>query len=53
MYNNYEDAAEAIVTKAQAVRELARHGASAEDFFSEVGERDSYVGKEVLDYLNY
>lgn len=54
MFDNYEDAAEATVTKAEAVAEIKRHdGASVAEFFAEVGEKDFYKGEEVLGWLGY
>lgn len=50
---DYEEACEATVTKREALRELKRHGADAAEFFADVGEKDEYLGAEVLDWLGY
>jgi len=50
---NYEDACEAEVTRAEARAEIDKHdvpgGFAA--FLEEVGDRDAYLGHEVLDWL--
>ena len=53
MYCNEQDAREATVSKVQAVREIIRHDCDPAEFFAEVGERDTYEGSEVLDWLGY
>jgi hypothetical protein len=50
---NYGDARRAQVSKAEAIREIRRHGSDVAEFFAEVGERDSYAGSAVLDWLGY
>lgn len=52
MYN-YEDALEATVTKAQALREVKRHQCDEQEFLQEVGDKEAYVGSEILQYLGY
>jgi hypothetical protein len=52
-YDNYEDAAEATVTRAQAKREILKHDCSWEEFIAEVGDKAFYRGSEVLDWLGY
>jgi hypothetical protein len=49
----YDDAVGAVVSKAEAVAEIRRHGHDPAEFFAEIGERDQYVGFEVLDWLGY
>lgn len=49
----YDDAVVAIVSKAEAVAEIRRHGQDPAEFFDEIGERDQYVGHEILDWLGY
>jgi hypothetical protein len=52
----YQEAMEATVTKATAIRELQKHGMQSEDlqmFFSEIGDKPSYTGSEVLNWLGY
>lgn len=50
---DYETACEATVSKIYAIREVQKHGLDPDEFFAEVGERDSYRGHEVLDWLGY
>jgi hypothetical protein len=50
---SYSDACEALVTKAQAIAEIRRHGASVEEFFAEAGEKAEYCGEVVLNFLGY
>ncbi|MDQ0084555.1 hypothetical protein J2W35_004924 [Variovorax boronicumulans] len=54
---NYEEAAEATVTRAEALREIARHDLGEPDpvalFFQEVGDKAEYTGEEVLSWLGY
>ena len=49
----YDDAVIAIVSKAEAMAEIRRHRQDPVEFFTEIGERDQYVGHEVLDWLGY
>lgn len=49
----YEEAMEAFVTKAEAIREIRQHTQDPAEFFAEVGERDTYHGSEVLEWLGY
>lgn len=50
----YAEALTEIVTRQQAIRELARHSVvDLEEFFAECGDKPHYSGKEVLDWLNY
>jgi hypothetical protein len=53
MYTTYEDAAEATISRQQAIREVKKHHSNVEEFFAEVGEKAEYSGKEVLDWLGY
>lgn len=50
---NYEQAIEETVTRKQAMREIARHSLSWEDFVREEGDEETYPGKVVLDWLGY
>jgi len=52
---DYEDACEAIVTREEARREIARHDIDGTfaDFLAEVGDRAEYSGGEVLGWLGY
>lgn len=55
MYDNYEDACEAIVTRAMAQAEIEKHDTDGGFalFLEEVGDRPTYLGKDVLDWLGY
>ena len=55
MYRSYEDACLARVTRSQAKAEIDRHDIDGgfEQFLLDVGDRDQYLGKEVLDWLGY
>lgn len=50
---SYEEAVDAIVTRQEALREIRRHGLSEQEFLEEVGDRATYRGKEVLDWMGY
>ncbi len=50
---NYEEAAESEVSPRDARREILRHGASWDEFIAEVGNKQIYLGSEVLDWLGY
>lgn len=49
----YDEAIEAIVSKAAVMYELRRHGADASEFFAECGDHDEYEGASVLGWLGY
>jgi hypothetical protein len=49
----FDDAMVVVVSKAEATAEIRRHGQDPAEFFAEIGERDQYVGSEVLDWLGY
>lgn len=49
----YEEAMEAIVSKAAAIAEIRRHHQDPVEFFDDVGERDEYQGSLVLEWLGY
>lgn len=53
MFRSYEEAAEATVTRAEAAAEIARHDADFSAFLAEVGDKEEYEGREVLDWLGY
>lgn len=55
MFRTYEDACEAEVTREEARLEVARHDVDGgfELFLQEVGDRETYSGQEVLDWLGY
>ena len=53
---NYDEAVEATVSKAEAKREIQKHdwdGDAWETFLEDVGEKEEYLGQEVLDWLGY
>lgn len=50
---DYEQAVETTVTKAQALREIAKHDANVAEFFEDCGDHAEYEGKVVLDWLGY
>lgn len=63
---NYDDACDAIVTRDQARREIARHDADTlctacpephatawDAFLCDHGDRETYHGRTVLDWLGY
>lgn len=50
---NYDEAMTSIVTRAQALAELRRHGADLAEFLDEVGDHDTYEGEQVLNWLGY
>lgn len=51
---NYEDAIEAIVTREEARQEIGQHdGDGFAEFLQDVGDRDTYTGRQVLDWLGY
>ncbi len=49
----FEEAMDAVVSKAEAVAEIRRHHQDPAEFFAEVGEREDYPGSEVLGWLGY
>ncbi len=50
---NYSEATQSTITREQAVREIEDHCVSVEEFYSECGKKDTYLGKIVLDWLGY
>lgn len=50
---NYLDAREAILTKADAIREAKRHDATECDLLAHLGDNEFYNGAAVLDWLGY
>lgn len=49
----YEEACEAKVTRAQALREIRRHDCDWDEFVSEYGDKETYAGEDVLNWLGY
>ena len=53
MYDNYDDACAARINRARALREVLAHGCDVSEFLADVGDKESYTGKEILDWLGY
>ena len=58
MYDNYEDACEAVLTKARVLKFVGEHGGTdpslfVQQFVNEIGDHEYYLGKVVLDWLGY
>ena len=50
----YESAEDVIISKQRAIQELKNHGVVyVEEFFGDVGEKDSYNAQDVLAWLGY
>jgi hypothetical protein len=49
----YDEAREITVSREEARAEIQRHRADFAAFLTEVGDRQEYDGKEVLDWLGY
>lgn len=50
---SYLEALEANISKQEAIAEIIKHGLDPAEFFAEEGERDEYIGSEVLYWLGY
>jgi hypothetical protein len=52
---DYFEACNLIVTRAEAKAEIEKHDIDGdfETFLAEVGDREEYEGREVLDWLGY
>jgi hypothetical protein len=50
---SYSEAIDCEVTRAEAMREIARHGCNAADFIAECGDHQTYAGAAVLAWLGY
>ena len=50
---DYYEACEAIVSRREVQWELEQHDATFEEFVLEYGDREEYLGKDVLDFLGY
>lgn len=53
MFDEYDEACEAVLTARQARHEVEAHGADWFEFMDDVGAADTYTGKQVLDWLGY
>lgn len=51
---SHDEALKATVSKSEAKREIARHDCEGwAAFVSDVGDREAYSGREVLEWLGY
>lgn len=50
---SYAEAIETTFTRSEVAREVRDHGIDPEEFFSEVGNKETYIGEEVLNWLGY
>tara|TARA_R110001632_G_scaffold64062_1_gene152589 strand:- start:506 stop:670 length:165 start_codon:yes stop_codon:yes gene_type:complete len=51
--DNYEEALEITLTAVQAKREVEKHNLNFNDFINEVGDKESFTGEQVLNWLGY
>lgn len=49
----FEEAIESTVSKAEALAEIRNHSCSIEEFLLELGDHQTYRGKDVLAWLGY
>ncbi len=54
-FDNYQDACEAEITRTQARDEIAKHDVPGgfEQFLIDVGDKATYLGSEILNWLGY
>lgn len=50
---SYSDACEMTITRAEAEAEVRRHDGNFAEFLADVGDREEYEGREILDWLGY
>lgn len=50
---SYDEAMDCEVTKEEAIDELARHQESFDEFAAMHGDKETYEGKDVLEYLGW
>jgi hypothetical protein len=53
MYKTLEEAQQATVSRRMAIQEVMIHGVDLSEFNRDVGIKDTYTGKEILDWLGY
>lgn len=53
MYQTYEDACEAEISRKRAKREVERHNTKWTEFLEDIGDKKIYTGREILDWLGY
>lgn len=49
----FEEAWDAVVSRDEALHEVRRHQCDEAEFLSEVGDKDEYIGEDVLGWLGY
>lgn len=49
----YYEACDAEITRQEAIREIKKHGLDPTEFFTDVGDKEEYIGQEILDWLGY
>ena len=50
---NYSEALEASISINDAREEVIRHGLNWQDFLQDIGEKEEYLGEEILNWLGY
>jgi hypothetical protein len=50
---DYSEALAASISIHDAKEEVLKHGLSWRDFLQDIGEKEEYVGEEVLNWLGY
>ena len=50
---NYEQACEYVVTKYEAKEEIEKHFSNFNDFLNDIGDKKTYKGSDVLNWLGY
>ena len=50
---NYSEALEASISIHDAKEEVLRHGLSWQDFLQDIGEKEEYLGEEILNWIGY
>ena len=50
---DYEEAIECTISRKTAYREIKIHHADWQEFIAEVGDKNTYTGAEVLNWLGY
>ncbi|SKB50916.1 hypothetical protein [Luteibacter sp. 22Crub2.1] len=48
-----EEAFTALVSRDEVLCEVRKHGCDENEFLTEVGDRDEYLGEDVLGWLGY
>ena len=50
---NYSEALEASISINDAREEVIRHGLNWQDFLQDIGEKEEYLGEEILNWRGY